>query len=187
MDAMSVCAAVGAKWNGLRQKFRLSWHMGLFQFMMPMIGWAGGKSLAGIVVSFGSYLAAAMVFAVGAKMLYEAVKSHPGAVAEGAEQYVERHARLGTKDPTRGWSLVALAVATSVDALVVGFSLGVSNEETAHIWLAALIIGIVAAAMSLVGVIVGKWVGRRLGRPAEVVGALVLIGLGVSFLVRALM
>lgn len=184
MDAMSVSAAIGVKWHGPRQTFRLALSMGLFQFFMPLIGWGGGKKLADVVEHFGSYLAAALVFAVAAKMLYEAYRKHPGEVEENleakAEQLVERVAHVHPKDPTKGWSLMVLAVATSLDALVVGFSLGLKGEGT--IWLASVVIGLVAAGMSLVGVLVGRRVGKALGPVAETIGALVLIGLGVSFL-----
>ena len=173
MDAMSVCMAVGVRWHGRRQKFRLAWHMGLFQFLMPILGWLAGDRLAQLLATWGTYVAAGMVFAVGAKMLYEAIKSHPGAAAEHAAEG-RRH-----RDPTRGWSLVILSVATSLDALVVGFSLGLRGQG---IWLTSLIIGIVAGAMALAGVVLGKRIGAAMGRPAEILGGVVLMGLGVVFL-----
>ena len=61
MDAMSVSAAVGVKWNGPHQKFRLAWHMGLSQFLMPCAGYAMGKPLASLLSSYGKYAAAALV------------------------------------------------------------------------------------------------------------------------------
>ena len=175
LDAMSVCAAVGVKWHGPRQKFRLAWHMGLFQFFMPVLGWLGGRQVADLLRGVAGYVAAALVFAVGAKMLYEAWKSHPGAAAERAEGGTLRRG----SDPTRGWSLVVLSVATSLDALVVGFSLGL---RAGAIWHVSVIIGVVAAGMALAGVFLGQHVGRAIGRPAEIAGAIVLMGLGVSFL-----
>jgi putative Mn2+ efflux pump MntP len=180
MDAMSVCAAVGVRWHGRRQKFRLAWHMGLFQFLMPILGWLTGSRLAGVLEAVGTYVAAALVFAVGAKMLYEALRAHPGAAAEGAQHAVEPAGRAGGADPTRGWSLMVLSVATSLDALVVGFSLGLRG--TASIWWTSVAIGLTAGAMALAGVVVGQRVGRAIGRPAEIVGAVVLMLLAVSFL-----
>jgi len=184
MDAMSVSAAIGVKWHGPRQTFRLALSMGLFQFLMPLVGWAGGKRLADVVARFGPSLAAAMLFAIAAKMLYEAYRRHPGEVEEKveaeAEHLIEKVAHVHPKDPTKGWSLLFLAVATSLDALVVGFSLGLKEEG--RIWLTSVVIGLVAAGMSLMGVMVGRRVGGVLGPVAETIGALVLIGLGVSFL-----
>ena len=179
MDAMSVSIGIGVRWHGPGQKFRLAWHMGLFQFGMPILGWLAGRELAVLLKEIGTYLAAALVFAVGVKMLYEAVRSRPGALAEKEEQAVEKAFRARPRDPTRGWSLIVLSLATSLDALVAGFSLGLKGHE---IWHTSLIIGAVAAIMALAGVVVGKHLGRRLGRWAEVLGAVILMGLGVSFL-----
>jgi len=182
-DAMSVSAAIGVKWHGPRQTFRLAWHMGLFQFIMPILGWWAGRGLADLLEHVASYVAAAMVFAVGVKMLYEALRTRPGEVEEKLEQKAEQaiaHHRPHGKDPTRGWSLLGLSVATSLDALVVGFSLGIKGVGA--IWLASLVIGAVAGVMSLIGVFVGKKIGKAIGPIAETIGAVVLMGLAVSFL-----
>ncbi|HUT57448.1 MAG TPA: manganese efflux pump, partial [Phycisphaerae bacterium] len=112
MDAMSVSMGVGVRWHGPRQRFRLAWHMGLFQFGMPILGWLAGRELAALLRDVGTYVAAALVFAIGAKMLYEAVRSRPGALAEKEERAVGKALHV-PRDPTRGWSLVALSLATS--------------------------------------------------------------------------
>jgi putative Mn2+ efflux pump MntP len=200
MDAMSVSASIGVRWHGPRQKFRLAWHAGLFQFLMPIAGCLAGSEMATLLKSVGTYIASGLVFLVGAKMLYEAVKSHPGAAAEAAEHAMEHEGARGdrhqsggqlaasepvppttVRDPTRGWSLMVLTVATSLDALVVGFSLGIKGQT--DIWWPSMVIGVVAAAMSLAGVAIGQHAGKALGRWAEVVGAVVLMLLAVSFLV----
>lgn len=179
LDAMSVCMSIGVKWNLPRQRRRLAFHMGLFQCLMPLIGWAAGSQLADFLRHVGGYLAAGLVFAVGAKMLYEAIEGKPGSVETHAEEAVEHALHLKRKDPTRGWSLVLLSIATSIDALVVGFSLGLRGE---HIFGASVLIGVVAAVMASVGVIIGKYLGQAFGKTAEIIGAIVLMGLGVSFL-----
>ncbi|HOD81670.1 MAG: putative manganese efflux pump MntP [Planctomycetes bacterium ADurb.Bin126] len=180
LDAMSVCMAVGVKWHGPRQKFRLAWHMGLFQFLMPVIGWAGGRQLAGLLEAYGRYIAAGLVFAVGVKMLYEALKGHTGAEAGGGEQKPEATAGASPgADPTRGWSLMVLSLATSMDALVVGFSLGIEGQV---IWVPSVVIGLTAGGMALSGVALGRRIGQALGRWAEIAGACVLIALAASFL-----
>jgi putative Mn2+ efflux pump MntP len=227
MDAMSVCMAIGVRWHGRRQQFRLAWHMGLFQVLMPLVGYATGQKTAGTFAAAGKYLATAIVVGIGVKMLYEAIKSHPGAVAQRTEEAMERaeqsvekalhvsHGRAAPtignspdmparipnrsetkiltdggiggdmapdarKDPTRGWSLMALSLATSVDALLVGFSLGLRGS--AGIWATSVVIGATAAAMALCGIAIGRRVGVALGRPAEIIGAAALIVLGVTFL-----
>jgi putative Mn2+ efflux pump MntP len=178
-DAMSVCAAVGVRWHGPRQKFRLAWHMGLYQFLMPVLGWLAGQRAAVLLKDFGRYAAAGLVMAVGAKMLYEALRSRPGSMAEGVEHAAEGALHVRRSDPTRGWSLVALSIATSIDALVVGFSLGLRGRG---IWQASIVIGLVAGLMALIGVNLGQRAGAAFGRHAETAGAAVLIGLGVAFL-----
>ena len=179
MDAMSVSMALGVRWHGPRQRFRLAWHMGLFQFLMPILGYLAGRQLAGVLHSIGRYAAAALVFAVGVKMLWEALRSQPGAVAESAEHFVERELHVKPRDPTRGWSLLGLSLATSIDALVVGVSLGITGGG---ILVRSIVIGVTAGIMSLVGVAVGKRAGRALGKPAEVLGAILLMALGIAFL-----
>jgi putative Mn2+ efflux pump MntP len=179
LDAMSVCMSVGVKWNTARHRWRLALHMGLFQCLMPLVGWAAGNQLADLLRHVGGYLAAGLVFAVGAKMLYEAIEEKPGSVETHAEEAVEHALHFKRRDPTRGWSLILLSVATSIDALVVGFSLGLRGE---HIFGASILIGVVAAAMAAVGVIIGKYLGQAFGKTAEIVGAVVLMGLGASFL-----
>lgn len=182
-DAMSVSAAIGVKWHGPGQKFRLALFAGLFQFFMPMVGWAAGQSVAGLLHRYGTYLAAALVFSLGVKMLYEAWRNHPGEVAEAEEKILEKSLHRRRKDPTRGWSLPLLALATSLDALVVGFSLALKGMEGfSAIWWPCVEIGIVAAWMSLAGVLLGQHVGKAVGRPAEFLGGLVLIALAGSFL-----
>ena len=181
MDAMSVSMAIGVRWHGPRQRFRLAWHMGLFQFLMPILGWWAGKALAGVLEAVGTYAAAGLLFAVGAKMPYEALRSSPGAVAERAEHLIDKELGRKPSDPTRGWSLVGLSVATSIDALLAGVSLGIAGGA---IFVRSLIIGVVAGLMALAGVAMGKRLGRALGRPAEIVGAIILMGLAVSFLWR---
>jgi putative Mn2+ efflux pump MntP len=185
MDAMSVSAAIGVKWHGPRQRFRLAWHMGLFQFAMPLAGYFLGSRLAGGIQAFGSVIAGLLVAGLGAKMLYESLKTHPADVTEKTEHAVERLVHTHPKDPTRGWSLIVLSVADSIDALVAGFSLGISRQQDGGIgiFLCSLIIGIVTAVMSLIGVIIGQRAGQAFGRWAELAGAVVLIGVGISLAV----
>lgn len=185
MDAMSVSAAVGVKWNGPHQKFRLSWHMGLAQFLMPCAGYAAGKPLASVLSVCGTYVAAALVAGLGIKMLLEAIQSHPGVVAEKVEEAEERLIAHISKDPTRGWSLMALTLATSLDALVVGFSLGIKSVggyTWPHLLLDSLIIGLIAGLMALMGVNLGQRLGKTFGKPAEIAGAVILILLAITFL-----
>jgi putative Mn2+ efflux pump MntP len=171
MDALAVAIATGialGKVSG-RQTFRLSWHFGFFQFLMPVVGWLAGLSVERYLSGYDHWLAFGLLGFIGVRMIHEAVQGSGG----------ERAA----SDPTRGISLVLLSVATSVDALAVGLSLGVLRVR---IWYPAVVIGIVAAALTAIGMHLGAPLGNRLGRKMEIFGGLVLIGIGCNILYRHL-
>ena len=185
MDAMSVAAVVGMKWNGPHQKFRLAWHMGLSQFLMPCIGFAMGQPLASHLSSYGKYAAAALVAGLGGKMLLDCARSPGENAADTVKTTSEKPVEPIGPDPTRGFSLIAISVATSIDALVSGFSLSLRVNEFTwdHLLYDATIIGLIAALMAMIGVNIGQSMGTRFGKMAELTGALVLILLAISFLV----
>lgn len=167
MDAFAVAIATGLVVVPLtgRHVFRLSFHFGLFQFLMPVIGWAAGATLASRVGRFDHWIAFVLLGFIGGKMLWESFRG-------------EHEERQG--DPTRGLSLVMFSIATSLDALAVGVSLGCARVS---IWLPSVIIGLVAGAMTMVGIRFGARLGKAVGRWAERGGGLVLIGIGAKMLV----
>ena len=170
MDALAVSIAAGLAIEKLtaRHVFRAAFHFGLFQFMMPVIGWFAGRTAADHVAAYDHWAAFALLGFIGAKMIRQAGRpGHDG----------------GRTDPTRGWSLVMLSVATSLDALAVGLGMGLLGVS---IWLPSAVIGLVAAAMSLVGICLGSRLGRGTGRWAERVGGVILIGIGIHILVAHL-
>lgn len=171
MDVFAVSVAVGSRFDRLsfRPVFRLSFHFGLFQFLMPILGWAAGSTVETSLGGVGHWIAFGLLVIVGARMTYES------AVREPAE--------LPLSDPTRKWSLVMLSLATSIDALAVGF--GIALLEVS-VWTACMVIGVVAAAMTLVGMFFGRQLGARLGSWAGVFGGLLLIAIGIKTLVENL-
>jgi putative Mn2+ efflux pump MntP len=166
MDAFAVSTACGVQVPVLRygHVLRVSLAFGFFQFAMPVIGWLAGSSFSGWLEAVDHWIAFGLLAVIGAKMMWESF----------------RDADMPTKDPTRGWNLLVLAVATSIDALAVGLGLAFLGIS---IWIPSLVIGIVAAGLSAIGAIFGCRLGRRFGVWAERVGALVLIGIGVKILV----
>jgi len=170
MDAFAV--SLGASASGRardgRAAFRLSFHFGLFQFLMPVLGWRMGVSVAALVASVDHWLAFALLLLVGARM-----------IRAGLRPEVQPH----RKDPTRGWTLVMLSVATSVDAFAVGLSLAMLAGP---IWYPAVVIGMVAGSLTFVGVRMGSHLGMRLGPWMEVAGGVVLIAVGVRIVVAHL-
>lgn len=167
MDAFAVAIAVGSRLKrpSIRQFFRLSFHFGLFQFLMPIIGWLGGSQIARLVQSWDHWLAFGLLAVIGSKMIYESFGKH------------DPDFKLA--DPTRRWSLIVLSVATSIDALAVGLSIAMLEVRIIR---ASIIIGIVAAAMTSVGMLFGGRLGARFGKAMEFCGGLILIGIGIKIL-----
>jgi putative Mn2+ efflux pump MntP len=167
MDAFAVALGTGMNLATLtgRHLFRLGFHFGLFQALMPVIGWLAGIGLQQRIAAWDHWIAFGLLAFVGGHMLWEARS--------------EAHAEKDPKDPTRGLSLVILSVATSIDALAVGFSLSVLGVS---IWTPALVIGLIAGALTVVGMLLGRRVGDRWGPRVEVLGGLVLIGIGLKIL-----
>jgi putative Mn2+ efflux pump MntP len=169
MDAFAVAVATGVTLRcvSFRQYFRLGWHFGLFQALMPIIGWGAGMTVRQAIEAYDHWIAFGLLAFVAGGMLREAL---------GRET-----AECAVKDPTRGMTLVMLSVATSIDALAVGLSLSMIQVT---IWTPALIIGVVAGLFTLTGMYIGKTIGNmgRLRRYAEVLGAVVLLVIGVNIL-----
>ena len=117
--------------------------------------------------SFDHWLAFGLLALVAAKMIKDSITGH-----EEEAQKV---------DPTRGFTLVMLSVATSIDSLAVGLSFSVLNIS---IWLPAAIIGITATLLTIIGLKLGCLLGSasRIGARAEIVGGLVLLGIGFNIL-----
>lgn len=169
MDALAVAISAGVTLRqvSFRQLFRLSWHFGLFQAMMPVIGWSAGLSVKNLIENYDHWVAFGLLSFVACNMLREAFQ----------DQDEEKE----KKDPTKGVTLVLLSIATSIDALAVGFSISVLNVS---IWTPALIIGLVAGFFTVAGLQIGKIIGSAgiLSRYAEVAGALVLLVIGFKIL-----
>lgn len=177
MDAFSVAVATGLTLRTVapRQYFRLSFHFGFFQFLMPILGWLAGSTLVGLISSVDHWIALALLSYVGGKMLKESFDHGPDRGPDGADSVPEHL----VKDPTRGASLVILSVATSIDALAVGLTLALLEVS---ILFPAVVIGVVAAALTFVGLRIGRYAGRWLGPWMERVGGVVLIGIGLKIL-----
>jgi manganese efflux pump family protein len=169
MDAFAVCLASGSspQTQGARPAFRLSFHFGLFQFIMPVIGWLVGAKIAPITKDYDHWFVFGLLGFIGVRMIYSALK--------GEESQ--------SSDPSRGLTLVLLSIAVSIDALAVGMSLGLLGI---FVWYPAIFIGVVTGVLSLVGLRLGNLFGNRFGKPVEIIGGLVLIAIGAQILVSAL-
>ena len=166
VDAFTVGAAVGLRHGDRQQILRLSWHFGVFQALMPLVGAQIGRAATHWIGSWTHWIAFALLAFIGARMVW-------GSFKQGDDRV--------TGDLTRGLSLVGLSIAVSIDALAAGFSLAV---QAAPIALAVVIIGAVAAALTAVGMLIAGrlkgWVGKR----CELAAGLVLIALGAKVLLE---
>ncbi|MBK8482336.1 MAG: manganese efflux pump [Proteobacteria bacterium] len=167
MDAFAVALAVGLSLERVTpgHTFRLAWHFGLFQFLMPIVGWLVGLTVQRSWAAFDHWVVFGLLSALGGKMIVEALRT--------------RDASSRRADPTRGWSLVGLSLATSLDALAVGLSLALLGTR---IWYPALVIGLTAGALTALGLQLGRPLGALFGRRVEVLGGAVLVAIGVKTL-----
>jgi len=166
MDAFSVAIGVGAaaRMISFGPVFRISFFFGLFQVLMPMAGWFAGVSVANIIAGYDHWMAFGLLAFVGGKMIAESFNDE---------------AKVYTTDPTKGLTLIILSVATSIDALAVGLSFAFLKIPVIY---PSIIIGIVAFFMTMVGMLFGERLGKLVGRRAETLGGIVLIGIGVIIL-----
>lgn len=169
MDAFAVSIATGLhlKAVNFRQTFRLSWHFGLFQALMPILGWSAGSMVRDYIEQYDHWVAFGLLAFVGGRMIKEAF--HP------------EEEKQTKKDPTRGLTMVMLSIAVSIDALAVGLSLALLNVS---IFFPAVIIGIVALITTVIGLHLGRKISEfsHLRMYAEILGGIVLFLIGLNIL-----
>ncbi|MBQ8173579.1 MAG: manganese efflux pump [Mailhella sp.] len=165
--AVSVSSSVSLRKVDMGHYFRMALAFGLFQFAMPVVGWLLGLSVRDYIEAWDHWIAFGLLSFVGLNMLREAMGDKEEECPEG--------------DPSRGFTLILLAVATSIDALAVGLSFSMIGVS---VWKPAVIIGLVCAGLTVLGVKLGSVLGRSelLGSKAAILGAVVLIVIGVKIL-----
>ncbi len=168
MDAFAVALAAGLALSPLtsRHLFRLGFHFGLFQALMPVVGWLAGLTIQTYISAYDHWIAFVLLALVGGKMIREALDDDED---------------KQPNDPTRGWTLVMLSIATSIDALAVGLSLAMLRVD---IWMPALVIGLVAGVFTVVGMLLGKRAGALWGKRVEIMGGIVLLLIGAKILLE---
>ncbi len=166
MDAFAVSIGIGTagEIRGVRPIFRLAFHFGLFQFLMPVLGWGAGSAFASAIATVDHWVALALLSFVGARM-----------IRSGLSPAENR----GRPDPSRGWTLVMLSIAVSIDALAVGLSLAMLKVR---IVFPSIIIGLVTGGLSWLGLAVGHRLGRGFGARMEIAGGILLIAIGARIL-----
>jgi manganese efflux pump family protein len=163
-SAVSLAAAAAGYAKDARAIFRLSFHFGLFQFLMPVLGWLLGISFASSFKTFDHWIAFFLLAFVGIKMISEGMGQSSG---------------TRKNDPSRGMTMIMLSVATSIDALAIGLSFAMLKV---NIWYPSIMIGLTTMAMSFCAIKIGAKLGALCGKYMEVFGGIILIFIGIRIL-----
>jgi len=166
--AVSITSGITIRYLRIKHALKIALFFGFFQAIMPVIGWLSGISLRNIISGVDHWVAFGLLSVIGCKMIYESFK------LQSKEEKI---------DPQKIYVLFILSIATSIDALAVGLSLSFLKVA---IILPAIIIGIVTFLLSFLGVYVGNKAGHFFERKIEVIGGLILIGIGIKILVEHL-
>ncbi|MBI5869298.1 MAG: manganese efflux pump [candidate division Zixibacteria bacterium] len=171
MDCFAVAIAVGSTQPKLspRRLFRLSWHFGLFQLLLTVVGWYLGSGISQYIHTYDHWLAFGLLAYVGVRMIRESISTQPD--------------RRMAPDPTRGWTLIILSIATSIDAFAVGLSMAFLGVL---IWMPSAVIGAVTVVMTIVGMLFGRTLGAAFGKRMTLIGGIILIGIGVKIVINHL-
>ncbi len=165
MDAFAVSMSSGTMIRPFRvnDALKLAFFFGGFQALMPILGWFGGNMVQGFVSAYAPWIAFGLLAFIGIKMIYEAFYGSPDGRAGSLSYRV----------------LFMLAVATSIDALAVGISFAFLKTPILE---PAAIIGSVTFFISFCGAILGYRIGHFFESEVEILGGLILIGLGIKIL-----
>ncbi len=170
MDATAVAIATSIMLGRVygRQVFRFAFHFGLFQAVMPVVGWFAGHGLSEYIESWDHWVAFVLLALIGGKAIVDVFRDGDDTDGSGP-------------DPTQGLSLIVLSVATSIDALAVGLSLALLQVT---IWYPAAVIGVITAGLTVCGMLLGSRLGRRFGLRVRILGGGILIAIGFKILVE---
>ena len=174
MDCFTVSITSGLIQRRLVIKTMLitAFFFGLFQGLMPLIGWVGISFFSEALERWDHWIAFALLAFLGGRMILSGLKPDD-----------EEH----SFDPAKISTTITMAIATSIDALAVGLSFGCSGYETlASIILPILIIAAGSFLFSVAGFIIGAYAGRKINFPVEIIGGMILIGIGIKILIEHL-
>ena len=171
MDAFSVSVTDGIvlKKPRFSEAFKIAMFFGAFQFLMPVLGYLLGSAFSRCIIAFDHWIAFGLLAFIGGKMIWEA--------------FFEKDDLTEAKNPLDTYTLFILAIATSIDALAVGITFA---TMAVPVLMASLLIGVMTFFICTFGVYIGSLCGNVLGNKAEIIGGLVLIGIGTKILIEHL-
>lgn len=169
--AVAICKGLNMKKLDIKQTALIALFFGGFQAGMPLIGWLIGSRFAHYIESIDHWVTFILLVVIGGKMIWESF--------EKEEECENCESKLNLKE------LTALAVATSIDALAVGVAFALEYEKNT-VFTAIILIGVVTAVLSAIGVFIGHKFGAKYKNKAEFAGGLVLVLIGLKFLLEGL-
>lgn len=169
--AVSICKGLKMKVIDLKQCFIIAGFFGVFQAIMPLIGYALSVSFVDYINAYSHWVAFVLLTIIGANMIRESV---------GDEEEIEDgKAKVGIKE------LFGLAIATSLDALAVGVTFGTMGDKLQlSIWLSVILIGMTTFIISFGGVFIGNIFGAKYKTKAEIAGGIILILIGIKVVIE---
>ncbi len=167
MDAFAVSISKGATLQKPKfsEALRTGLIFGVVEAITPLIGWGLGMLASRVVMEWNHWVAFALLLFLGGRMILEGFRNR-----SDSEEPRQRHGF---------WLLVTTAIATSLDAMAVGVGLAFLKVNIIH---TALAIGCATMMMSTLGMMLGRFIGPLLGKRAEILGGIVLIGIGIQIL-----
>lgn len=168
--AVSISKGIRAKKHYVWLTLRMALMFGLFQAIMPLIGYAVGAGYAEYMRNIDHWIAFGLLSLIGGKMVLE------GAKTKDMES-------IQVNNPFKWTSILALAFATSIDALATGI---VFIPYPGLIWKAVAIIGFISFLFTLIGMYIGVHFGKRFHFKVEILGGVILIGIGLKILIEHL-
>jgi putative Mn2+ efflux pump MntP len=170
MDALAVSLGIGTTGQiaSLRGKIRLAAHFGIFQSGMTALGWLAGETIVHYVQNFDHWIAFGLLGYVGLNLIRSGF---------------DKDGKAFEQDPSTGKILVMLSFATSIDAFAVGLSLAFLSVP---VLLTVVMIGLVALLLSALGLLAGIRLGETFGKRMEILGGIILLGIGLRVLLTHL-
>lgn len=183
VDCFAVAIAAGMKFKEMKiwHAIKIGLFFGGFQAAMTLLGWLGGTGFKKMIENFDHWVAFGLLVAAAVHMIFEAFEKKEDRRCE--DEKSEDRSEREEKNPFDTGILVVMAFATSIDALAVGISFGLIAVS---IITAAAIIGAGSFVFSFAGTYVGKFAGGIFGRKINLLGAAILIGIGVKILLEGL-
>ncbi len=181
--AVSICKGLASAGSYIKTGLACGIWFGVFQGLMPFIGWLLGSTVSSYIEGYSSYIAFALLAFLGGKMIFEAIgeaREAKCAAAEGiiCDENREKNASLAPK------VMVVFAIATSIDALAAGLTLAAVGMDIFGALIAVLFIGVVTFLFSFVGAAAGARIGSKFSTKAQIAGGVVLIALGLKILIE---